>query len=158
MNRTMPSLSDRLDMAIEEECAEIRKHPTSPDWRLCRRNQTWIVADLLIHSRDYAAAARAACEMASECSDHWQECYDAACLMARCVALVLNDETLTAKDRSRLTRSYSSQAIRFLKSASDKGFQDFARLSKDPDLTPLRNYHGFKTLTSTVRAGVRSDE
>jgi hypothetical protein len=156
--QTKPSLNDRLHKAIEEECAEIKRHPTNPDWHLCRRNQSWIVADLLIQSRDHAAAARAACAMGDECDEHWQECYDAACLLARCVALVREDGTLGAAERSRLSRSYTTQAVRFLKRAIEKGFDEVKTLSKDPDLDPLRSYRGFRVFTSTLRTAPRSGE
>lgn len=151
MNRTRPDVSARLDIAVEKEQEEIQKHPTSPDWRLCRRNQSWIVADLMIQSGDHPAAAKAATEMAEECTC-WQECYDAACLMARCVSLAVHDISLSERDRAKLSRRYARQAVLLLKSAIRKGFQQFERLTQDPDLGPLRSHHDFRSLKSVMSA------
>src|SRR5262245_61081969 len=121
MSRSITDVSHRLDEAIQEEREEITRHPTHPDWRLCRRNQSWIVADLMIHSGDHRAASRAAEEMAQEC-DSWQECYDAACLMSRCVSLAVHDHALSERDQAKAARTYASRAVKLLRSAIHRGF------------------------------------
>lgn len=145
------TVSGRLDLAIQEQWEDIKQHPVSPNWALCRRNQSWIVAETMLHAGDHSAAAQAAKELAAESSDQWQGCYDAACLLAHCVSLALKDDRLSERDRAKLARSYASQAVKFLRSAVHKGFHEFTRLARDPDLKPIRSHGGFTSLVSTAR-------
>lgn len=151
MSRKLSNVNDRLDAAIEAEQDELKHHPTHPDWRLCRRNQSWIVAETLLRSGDHGAAAHAAAEMVRDCGEQAQDCYDAACLMARCAALAMNDQHLAERDRARLARSYAGEAVRFLRLAIRNGFQDVGTLGKDPDLEPLKAHRAFAGLVALVK-------
>ena len=151
MKSQMPNVSDRLDLAVLQELEDLKQHPCSPDWRLCGRNQSWIVAETMTLSGDHASAAQAATEMATDFTEQWQESYDAACIMARCVALVRNDEKLPPRERERIGKSYCGHAVRFLRSAINHGFHEFGMLEKDPDLAPLRGDTSFKRVLTTAQ-------
>ena len=152
MRAHSPNVSERLELAIRRQLDDIQQHPTRPNLRLCGRNHYWVQAEIGAQTGDHTAAAHAATEMTHELNDEWQTWYDGACLLARCVSLVMNDGKLSAAERAKFARSYSSQAVKFLVLAMHKGFREVGRLTRDSDLKPVRSNSAFKSLVSSARA------
>lgn len=151
------NVSIRLDEALSEELEDIRQHPTAPNWDLCRRNQSWVVAEIMTMTGDHASADRAAAELALEGGLQWQAYYDAACLTACCVRLANADEKLSPEDRAKLARYYAARAVLYLKSAIRLGLPESTRILQDSDFDPIRDHRGFAMLAARLRKHVATN-
>jgi len=77
--------------------------------------------------------------------------YNAACLVARCVAVAEKDKQKDA------ARAYADDAMKHLKAAVAKGFSGAEFVQKDPDLKALRGRDDFKQLIRELEAKDKND-
>ena len=84
-----------------------------------------------------AAALAAAEELAGLGRNPAEDTYNAAAVLARCVSDARPPEQ---------ARVYADGAVELLRRAAAKGFTDAARMSKDPELAPLRDRADFNKL------------
>ncbi len=124
--------------ALEDAVAQLRAalaldaHAVSPD---PLSSCSWLLADTLLRLGVYAEAARIADELPGICPERWNECYQAARLLTRCVS--------AAGDRRELREQYSQKAVALLRQAHARGYADVAFLKKDPGLDVLRGREDF---------------
>lgn len=78
--------------------------------------------------------------------------YDAACALARCVAIVEKDVHASESGRAEQMQFYADQAFAMLQHAVAKGFRNGDQMRKDPDLAPLRQREDFKELLTVLEA------
>jgi hypothetical protein len=90
----------------------------------------------LAQRKDLNRAAAAAEKLASLAKKP-DEVYAAACAVALCVPLAGKDD---ARDK------LATRAVELLRQAIAGGYEESARLKKDPDLDPLRHRADFKKL------------
>src|SRR5262249_222733 len=74
------------------------------------------------------------------------DAYDAACYLSLCVPIVAKHDRLDATQREEAATFYGDAAMKLLRDAVSKGYQDVARLKKDTDLDPLRQRDDFRKL------------
>jgi tetratricopeptide (TPR) repeat protein len=115
---------DRLNKAL----AVNRDHAV---YRGILRDNYQNLAEVLIQCQDHAAAASAARALAGVFPDSAMDCYFAACFLARCEQLVLNDEQHDSSSRDSLPRSYADESVAMLRQAIGKGFADVPRIEND---------------------------
>jgi hypothetical protein len=76
--------------------------------------------------------------------------YDAARSLARCIAIVQEDEQATKDERAKQAAFYGDEAMQMLKGAVAKAYKDAAHMKADKDLHPLRERDDFKKLLAEV--------
>jgi hypothetical protein len=69
--------------------------------------------------------------------------YDAACFLSQCIPIVAKHDKLDAKGRQEAARFYQGEAMKLLREAVKKGYQDVAHLRNDTALAPLRQRQDF---------------
>jgi tetratricopeptide (TPR) repeat protein len=114
----------------------------------------WQLADSLLRLGDYREAARVAEELPGTC-DRWQECYQAARLLTRCVSAAEQDSPAGAARRGELVEQYSRRAVELLRLARSRGYADLAFLKTDPGLDVLRARDDFALLLREMEAPPR---
>jgi hypothetical protein len=75
------------------------------------------LAETQILLRAHAEAAQTAEELRRVPPDHWGDCFNAACYLARCMALAKEDPKLSADKRKELTEAYSNRAMQLFREA-----------------------------------------
>jgi tetratricopeptide (TPR) repeat protein len=108
-------------------------HPDDADGRQLLRGDYQNLAEVLLASHDYAAAAKAALSLSEVRVDDGEGYYLAACFLARSAAEASRDEKLEASDRETVSGHYADEAIAMLRAASDHDFHDAGRIKKDRD-------------------------
>lgn len=76
--------------------------------------------------------------------------YNAACRMARCIGLAQNDAQLTVDHRDELIKQYTTDAMKLLSEAIQKGFTDGEHIQQDKDMDPLRSREDFQRLVKEL--------
>ncbi|HEX5273520.1 MAG TPA: hypothetical protein VFW33_23655, partial [Gemmataceae bacterium] len=109
----------------------------------------WLLADTLLLLGEYRAAAGIADELPGICPDRWQECYQAARLLTRCVSAAGQD---SAAPRGELTEQYSRKAVALLRQARSRGYADVGFLKTDPGLDVLRGREDFSRMLGESQA------
>jgi tetratricopeptide (TPR) repeat protein len=78
------------------------------------------------------------------------DAYDAACFLCQCVPLVAQHGKLDDRQRKEAAQFYSDAAMKLLREAMSKGYNDVARLKKDTVLDPLRQRQDFQKLVAQL--------
>src|SRR5262249_7888789 len=78
------------------------------------------------------------------------DAYNAACYLSRCVPVVAKHDKLDATRRKEAAQFYGDTAMKLLRDAVSKGYEDVALMKKDPDLDPLRRRADFRTLVAEL--------
>jgi hypothetical protein len=107
---------------------------------------SWLLADSHLRLGGHQEAARLADELPGICPAHWQECYQAARLLTRCVPLAEQDKAADSARRRELVEQYSRRAVELLRLARGRGYADTAFLKTDPGLDVLRAREDFALL------------
>ncbi len=82
--------------------------------------------------------------------------YNTACIYSLCAAAARKDPKLPAADKANLHDAYTKAAIRLLRHAFARGYQDLAHLKKDPDLDGLRDQEEFQKLMRELEVRVKT--
>ena len=69
--------------------------------------------------------------------------FNAACWLARCARLAVNDPNLTLDRQRSLADDYATRATVHLRTALSRGFNDAKLFAEDADLAPLRKRPDF---------------
>jgi tetratricopeptide (TPR) repeat protein len=134
-----------LEGAVSHQRAVLAMSPGAVPLGLVSSN-CWLLADTLLRLGKYGEAAQAAGELPALCPDRWQECYQAARLLIRCVPLAERDTSLSEARRRELVEQYSRRAVELLREALRRGYSDVAQLKADANLDVLRSRDDFKQL------------
>jgi tetratricopeptide (TPR) repeat protein len=143
-----------LEKVIHVQRGVVRARPNDKaSWSLLRQHYG-VLAEILVRLRKHAEAMNAAAEMAGISPERWEGPYEAACFLARCVAVVEQDEQLSASLSQDWVQTYSDRAVVLLREAIQNGFNDVVLLMKAPDLDRLRSHLGFKQLAAELEEKV----
>jgi tetratricopeptide (TPR) repeat protein len=135
-----------LEQALPHHRAALRANPRHTDYRRFFRNNTSVLAPILMALGDHTAAAAKAEELAGLDISPAGDTYNAARCLARCVPLAAKDPTLAENNRRKLAESYGRRAVELLRQAVAKGFRNVANMLKDSELDPLRQRADFAAL------------
>jgi serine/threonine protein kinase len=128
-----------LHEAVTQQEAALEVDPSSLACRRSLRNhQSWL-AEAGLRLGDPAAASDAAVHMAAVFPDRWQDSFQAASILARCLALSQK------AGQAKAAEGYASAALRLLRQALAHGL-DRGRLGSEPALEALRTRPDFQTL------------
>jgi hypothetical protein len=95
------------------------------------------VAFLRVEAKNAAGAAQNIDEFCKLVSAGWAKYYQAAAVLALCVAVA--DKTLKGTEREEAIKGYGDRAVQILQDAVAAGWSDAAFLQKHPLLQPLRD-------------------
>jgi hypothetical protein len=142
-----------LVRAIDLQQAALRGNPGHPVSRTFLRNHYHGLAETLLRLGEHAGAAEAAAEMCRVFPDRPFDQYNAACFLARCVALAASDPGLGMEKREELARTYASQAVQFLLVTIHQGYKNTEQLRQDPVLDPIWSRDASKQLLNAPKQG-----
>ncbi len=120
---------------------ELSKDPVPPAYRV-----RWAIE--LVGDNDVAGALSQAQLVKTAPDISGEDCYNLACIFARCAALARKDSSPSAAKQSPLVESHLSAAWRWLKCAKNAGFFREPAIrehaGQDPDLEILRESNEFR--------------
>jgi len=70
---------------------------------------------------------------------------------SRCIPIVAKHDKLDDRQRQDAAKFYGDGALKLLRNAARKGYQDLAHMKKDPDLDPLRQREDFQKLVAEMQ-------
>jgi hypothetical protein len=138
-----------LEEAVEQQEVGRKANPSHPGNRDALRDTYWQLADTRLRLGAHRKAAEAAGVLPLS-PDQWRECYQAARLLTRCVALAGTDAQLSAGQRREAVQEYAGRAVERLREAVRRGYKDLAFLRKDPGLDVLRSRADFQKLLAEL--------
>jgi serine/threonine-protein kinase len=138
--------SDLLQQSIAhwQTCHKVR--PPTQEHRVWLGSDYWLLADSQLQLGAHVRSADCAEKLHRLCFDRWQEHYQAARLLTRCVQLARKDVQLSESAKRDLVERYSAQSVEMLREAFRLGYKDLAFVDKDPGLDVLRKRADFKQL------------
>jgi tetratricopeptide (TPR) repeat protein len=148
--REFPAAKKYLTEAQPPHQVALKANPRHPTYRQFYRNNLWTLAQAQAGLLDRAAAVKAAEQIRDLGWDAAGNAYDAACALALCIPIVEKHEKLDADERQAAVQFYGDEAMKLLRHAVAKGFQDAARMKKDSDLDPLRGRDDFQKLLADL--------
>jgi serine/threonine protein kinase len=116
---------------------------------------SWLLADTQLQLGEYRQAAVVAHELPAIRPAHWEECYQAARLLTRCVPAARQDASLDEARSRELVEQYSRRAVDLLREAGRRGHTDRAYMKTDTGLDVLRARDDFKELMREVDGPAR---
>jgi tetratricopeptide (TPR) repeat protein len=140
-----------LERAVTHLRAALALDPR-PSTRDLLSSCAWQLADSLLRLGEYREAARVADELPGVWPDRWQECYQAARLLTRCVSAAEQDGPAGAARRRELVEQYARRAVELLRLARSRGYADVAFMKTDPGLDVLRGRDDFARLLREMEA------
>jgi serine/threonine protein kinase/tetratricopeptide (TPR) repeat protein len=152
------SMRDLLEEALPFYQAALKVRPKHPMYRSHYCLNRSMLMNTLVELGDHRAAAAAAEQLVQVADDPVGDYYDAACALARCIALVDKNENVHGDKRKELTQAYAGRAVELLQLAVKNGFKDIERLKKDKNLDSLRGRDEFKKTVAELeeRAKLKS--
>lgn len=135
-----------IEQAIVHQEKALESSPDDATSRQYLKNHYTILATTLIRMSDHVKAVEAANALPMLYPASWEEHYQAASLIAWCMALVKKDASISHEKRKALARSYGDRSLALLREAMNKGFNDPEAVKKNSMFEPLRSREDFKTL------------
>jgi serine/threonine protein kinase len=130
--------------------AALKANPRHAEYRLCYRNHLGALTVAhagLLEQEDAVETA----EMRRQLRwDAPADAYDAACFLSLCVSIMAKHDKLDPTQRQEAVKFYGDRAMKLLKDAVSKGYQDVARVKKDATLAPLRQRDDYRTLVAEL--------
>ncbi len=141
-----------LDRARPLLDAALKANPRYSLYQLDASAQRTAVAQCLVGTGKFAEGLAAAEAIAGLGWDPANDCYNSACALAQCVAVIDAQNALPAEKRTEQSRLFSERAIAQLNLAQKKGFTDAAQARKDDDLRSLRGRKDFEAVLAEIEA------
>jgi serine/threonine protein kinase len=130
--------------------AALKANPRHPTYRQCYRNHLSALTGVHAGLLEQQDAVRTA----ETCRDlGWNapaDAYDAACYLSLCIPIVTKHAKLDEKRRQAAAQFYADAALKLLREAVSKGFQDVVHMKQDTDLDPLRPREDFRKLVAEL--------
>jgi eukaryotic-like serine/threonine-protein kinase len=139
-----------LEEALPHHQAALLANPRNPNYRQFYRNHLMALTRTHAGLRDQSAALATAQKLRDVSYAPLADAYDAACALAQCVPIVEKDDKLDASKRRAETEFYAGEAMKMLRDAVGKGYEDVAHMKKDTDLAPLRQREDFQKLVAEL--------
>jgi serine/threonine-protein kinase len=139
------------ERAIAHQRTALALLPEHPGFKYSFANNAAILAETLVRLGDHGAAVQAAAELPKTFPTQESAYYQATRLLARCVPLAHQDQTLPEEKREVLAKTYGDQAMAMLRQGLLHGPGPGAgQLKKDPYLAPLRPRADFQKLVAEL--------
>jgi hypothetical protein len=138
-----------LDQAEPYYETALKANPRSRAYWLSFRAYTHVRALTLVSLSNHDQAPAIAAKLAQRGIDPARDLFNAACILAQCIAGAEKDPKLTDVQRRATAAAYARHAIEMLRQAAVGGYVDAAAL-KDTDLDPLRAQPDFQKLVAEV--------
>jgi tetratricopeptide (TPR) repeat protein len=139
-----------VEAGLRQEVEALRLNPRQPLYRAGLRKLEALRAMFLARLGEHDAAARAIEGALASPGGDPADAYNAACLLAQCLAAAHEDRLLDPADRERRADRYAVRALALLSAARSTGFfrgpERLTMLRDDPDLGPLRDRPDFRLL------------
>src|SRR6266404_3954337 len=132
--------------------ATVKAYPRNPDYRQFYRNNLAALIQTNAGLGHQAGAKQAAGKLRDLGWDPPSAAYDAACGLSLCIPIVQKDDSATKEERDKQAAFYGHEAMKMLRDAVAKGYQDAAHMDKDSDLDALRERHDFKKFLAELEA------
>jgi hypothetical protein len=130
--------------------AALKANPRHPDYRQFYRDHLSVLTQVYAGLLEQADAVRTAETYRDLGWDAPGDAYNAACFLSGCVPIVAQHPRLDDKRRKEAVRFYGDAAMKLLREAVRKGYQDAAHMAKDADLDPLRRREDFQKLVARL--------
>jgi serine/threonine protein kinase len=131
--------------------AALKASPRHPSYRQFYRNHLSVLTEVHAKLLEPEDAVRTA----DTCRDlGWNvpaDAYDAACFLSRCIPIVARHDKLDDSQRKEAAQFYGDAAMKLLREAVSKGYNDVMHMRKDPDLDPLRQREDFQKLVAQLQ-------
>jgi serine/threonine protein kinase len=141
-----------LVRAIANQRAALAANPKNPTYREFLSNHYAVLADAQVRQGQHRAATASALTMTGVRPEHAEDAYDAGCIFARCVPLAQADQKTAEAQRPVLAQQYGDQAMKWLRAAIARGYNDLEHMKTDDDLTSLRQRPDFQKLLAECEA------
>jgi tetratricopeptide (TPR) repeat protein len=126
--------------------AALAASPDNPVYRKFYRLNRWRLAEACIGLGDHVAAAGAVEQFLEFSTEPPRDAYIAATLLASCVRLAAQDETLADDRRQAIAIIYGDRALDSLRRAIELNAEQVAEIGTDPALDSLRSRVDFDNL------------
>jgi tetratricopeptide (TPR) repeat protein len=145
------------ERAVAHQRTALALLPGHTGFKYSFANNAAILAETLVRLGDHGAAVQAAAELPKTFPTQESAYRQAARLLARCVPLAEQDETLPVEKSQELTKAYGDQAITLLRQGLLHGPGPGAgQLKNDPYLASLRPRADFQKLVAESEEASRS--
>jgi hypothetical protein len=130
--------------------AALKAGPRHPTYRQFYRNHLSVLTEVQAKLLEPADAVRTAETRRDLGWNAPADAYDAACLLSRCISIVAKHDKLDDRQRKDAVQFYGDQAMKLLREAVSKGYNDVMHMKKDSDLGPLRQREDFQKLVGQL--------
>jgi tetratricopeptide (TPR) repeat protein len=136
--------------------AALKSNPRHPTYRQYYRDHLNVLTTLhagLLEQEDAVRTAETYRDLG------WNpplDAYNAACSLSLCVPIVAKHGKLDATQRKEAAQFYGDAAMKLLRDAVGKGYQDLPHMKKDTDLDPLRQREDFQKLVAELEGMAKS--
>jgi hypothetical protein len=150
-----PARSAAKQLLLEDRphhLAALKANPRNPAYRRFYRNHLGVLTEVhagLLEQQDAVRTAETHRDLG------WNapvDAYEAARSLSRCVPIAAKHDTLDDKQRQEAAQFYGDAAMRLLRDAVSKGYEDVPNLKKETDLDVLRQREDFKKLVAELEA------
>jgi tetratricopeptide (TPR) repeat protein len=130
--------------------AALKANPRNPTYRQFYRNHLIVLTQAHAGLLEQLDAVRTSETRRDLGWDAPADAYDAACFLSLCIPIVAQHAKLNAKQRQEVVQFYGEAAMKLLRDAVRKGYQDVAHMKKDTDLDALRQRQDFQKLIAEL--------
>ena len=153
LRRDFKAAKAHLEEAEPHYQAALQANSRNPLYQQFFRNSMRLLIEANAGLQDQAAALQAARKLRDLGWAPAGDAHYAAHALALCIPVVEKDQQLDATKRQAAMQFYGDEAMKMLRDAVGKGWQNAALfLTKDPALAPLRQRDDFKKLLAEVQA------
>jgi tetratricopeptide (TPR) repeat protein len=126
--------------------AALRANPRHPTYRQFYRNHLSALTTAHAGLLEQEDAMRTAETRRDVGWNAPADTYDAARFLSQCVRIVARHDKLDARQREKAAQFYGDAAMKLLREAVSKGYNDVMQMKKETDLGPLRQREDFQKL------------
>ena len=146
----LPEARRLVESAIEHQRLAIQINPREVTFQRYLRIHYWTYSEILTQLGQHARAAQAALDMTRDTPEGANDCYRAACLLAKCVSLATQDASLTEGEREAVAEDYGRR--RGAAQVGDAGrLQSHRPIAKEQALGSLRQRDDFRAIRKVGR-------
>jgi serine/threonine protein kinase len=139
-----------LEQALPQDQAALKANPRHPDYRRFYGIHLMAMVQANAGLSDQVAAVQVAQKLRDL---GWQppgDAYGAACALSLCIPIVQEDKQASREDRDKAAQFYGDEALKMLRDAVSKGWNDATNMRKNTNLNPLREREDFKRLVAEL--------
>jgi serine/threonine protein kinase len=130
--------------------ATLKANPRHPTYRQFYRKHLKVLTEVHAGLLEKDEAVRTAEARRDLGWDPPADAYDAAGFLSGCIPIAAKHQKLDDRQREESAQFYTNAALKLLRDAVSKGYQDVAHIKKDTDLDPLRPRDDFQKLVAQL--------